>query len=202
MARVLASVAALSAQQRAASEVPEPRFQHKQTAAGEDRTPDLRIMRPTRCQLRYCRLASEVASASASFKGKRLRAVLGRVLSGRFRAVVCEWWGAQKLRLPKSSAMRSRRQAWASLRWSHRRVLGLCAGTCAKPQGCRTPQGRRPPAGLRCNIQGVIVRVASAGAVGAVLPLSGAAVRKPTFCCKPSQAAVRLPRTLLGAGLR
>jgi hypothetical protein len=25
-------------------------------AAGEDRTPDLRIMRPTRCQLRYCRL--------------------------------------------------------------------------------------------------------------------------------------------------
>ena len=24
-------------------------------AAGEDRTPDLRIMRPTRCQLRYCR---------------------------------------------------------------------------------------------------------------------------------------------------
>ena len=26
-------------------------------AAGEDRTPDLRIMRPTRCQLRYCRSA-------------------------------------------------------------------------------------------------------------------------------------------------
>ncbi len=101
MARVLASVAALSAQQRAASEVPEPRFQHKQTVAGEDRTPNLRIMRPTRCQLRYWRLASEVASASASFKGKRLRAVFGRVLSGRFRAVVCEWWGAQKLRLPK-----------------------------------------------------------------------------------------------------
>ena len=28
----------------------------KRAAAGEDRTPDLRIMRPTRCQLRYCRL--------------------------------------------------------------------------------------------------------------------------------------------------
>ena len=27
-------------------------------AAGEDRTPDLRIMRPTRCQLRYCRLGA------------------------------------------------------------------------------------------------------------------------------------------------
>ena len=27
-----------------------------QNAAGEDRTPDLRIMRPTRCQLRYCRM--------------------------------------------------------------------------------------------------------------------------------------------------
>ena len=27
-----------------------------QIAAGEDRTPDLRIMRPTRCQLRYCRM--------------------------------------------------------------------------------------------------------------------------------------------------
>ena len=27
-------------------------------AAGEERTPDLRIMRPTRCQLRYCRLPS------------------------------------------------------------------------------------------------------------------------------------------------
>ena len=29
-----------------------------QNAAGEDRTPDLRIMRPTRCQLRYCRLGA------------------------------------------------------------------------------------------------------------------------------------------------
>jgi hypothetical protein len=28
-----------------------------QIAAGEDRTPDLRIMRPTRYQLRYCRIA-------------------------------------------------------------------------------------------------------------------------------------------------
>ena len=28
-----------------------------QNAAGEDRTPDLRIMRPTRCQLRYCRMS-------------------------------------------------------------------------------------------------------------------------------------------------
>ena len=27
-----------------------------ENAAGEDRTHDLRIMRPTRCQLRYCRL--------------------------------------------------------------------------------------------------------------------------------------------------
>ena len=27
----------------------------QENAAGEDRTPDLRIMRPTRCQLRYCR---------------------------------------------------------------------------------------------------------------------------------------------------
>ena len=27
-----------------------------QNAAGEDRTPDLRIMRPTRCKLRYCRM--------------------------------------------------------------------------------------------------------------------------------------------------
>ena len=27
-----------------------------QIAAGEDRTPVLRIMRPTRCQLRYCRM--------------------------------------------------------------------------------------------------------------------------------------------------
>ncbi len=51
-----------------------------------------RIMRPTRCQLRYCRLASEVASASASFKGKRLRAVFGRVLSasgGALRSYAC-----------------------------------------------------------------------------------------------------------------
>ena len=31
-------------------------FKH---AAGEDRTPDLRIMRPTRCQLRYCRLCKQ-----------------------------------------------------------------------------------------------------------------------------------------------
>ena len=75
-----------------------------------------------------------------------------------------------------------KRATRASLRWSHTRVLGLCAGTCAKPQGCRTPQGRRSPAGLRCNIRGVIVRVASAGAVGAVLLLSGAAVRRATFC--------------------
>ena len=29
--------------------------QENDDAAGEDRTPDLRIMRPTRCQLRYCR---------------------------------------------------------------------------------------------------------------------------------------------------
>ena len=28
----------------------------REVAAGEDRTPDLRIMRPTRCQLHYCRL--------------------------------------------------------------------------------------------------------------------------------------------------
>ena len=32
----------------------------KQDAAGEDRTPDLRIMRPTRCQLRYCRSGGPV----------------------------------------------------------------------------------------------------------------------------------------------
>ena len=29
----------------------------RNSAAGEDRTPDLRIMRPTRCQLGYCRLS-------------------------------------------------------------------------------------------------------------------------------------------------
>ena len=29
-----------------------------QLVAGEDRTHDLRIMRPTRCQLRYCHCAS------------------------------------------------------------------------------------------------------------------------------------------------
>ena len=35
------------------------------TAAGEDRTHDLRIMRPTRCQLRYCRLEYFQTSTAA-----------------------------------------------------------------------------------------------------------------------------------------
>jgi hypothetical protein len=34
-----------------------------QNAAGEDRTPDLRIMRPTRCQLRYCRMCLHCGGA-------------------------------------------------------------------------------------------------------------------------------------------
>ena len=36
-------------------------------AAGEDRTPDLRIMRPTRCQLRYCRLCKQCVAIAKSF---------------------------------------------------------------------------------------------------------------------------------------
>ena len=37
----------------------------EENAAGEDRTPDLRIMRPTRCQLRYCRSWPQVAGLAA-----------------------------------------------------------------------------------------------------------------------------------------
>ena len=40
-------------------------------AAGEDRTPDLRIMRPTRCQLRYCRSCFRVLSRNTDAKLSR-----------------------------------------------------------------------------------------------------------------------------------
>ena len=58
----------------------------RENAAGEDRTPDLRIMRPTRCQLRYCRPESAAGQRQCLSIRLRPNCSCARVFRDRVRS--------------------------------------------------------------------------------------------------------------------
>ena len=66
----------------------------RNNAAGEDRTPDLRIMRPTRCQLRYCHSCECAKFVCVNHKcNKTMGCLFGNHSLAEFRPLARhEWW--------------------------------------------------------------------------------------------------------------